>query len=277
MSLTLDGQVNGGAPFLTNPTSCKAATSVVSADSYMAPSAPGTASDTFTPTDCAALPFDPHVTASVTTTGRLGDPVALTSVVTQGADQANVSSLLVTLPAALASRQSTLFAACPAAQLAAGTCAAAATVGTISATTPLLTAPLAGPVVLQLNPPSLPLLVAELNQGAIHLVLHDQTGLTATGQLTNSFTGIPDVPVSQQTLAIAGGPSSLLIVGPCVGLQQLTAVISSQSGKTVTLTAPVPVCAPGTHKVALKHRAKSKRHHKRHKRSKHTKVKRRRH
>jgi hypothetical protein len=263
MSLTLLGKVNNGtANFLTNPTSCNPATSTVSADSYGAPSTPATASDTFTPTDCAALPFAPHVSATVSTSGHTGDPVALTSVVTQGPDESNVSSLVVTLPPAISSRQSTLFAACPAAQVAAGSCPSAATVGAISARTPLLTAPLAGPVVLQLNPPALPLLIAQLNQGSIHLQLRDQTGLTPTGQLTNTFTGIPDVPVSQQTLAISGGPSSLLIVGPCTGSQVLTAVITSQSGRTVTMTAPVQICAPGTHKVKLKHHAKSKRRHK---------------
>jgi hypothetical protein len=274
MSLTLLGKVNGGsANFLTNPTSCKPATSMVTADSYAAPSTPSSASDTFTPTDCAALPFNPQVAATVTTTGHLGDPIALTTVVTQGVDEANVSSLFVTLPAAISSRQQTLFAACPAAQVAAGSCPAAATVGAINATTPLLSAPLAGPVLVQLNAPALPLLVAQLNQGAIHLQLRDQTGLTATGQLTNSFTGIPDVPVTRQTLALSGGPSSLLIVGPCTGSQEITAVLTSQSGKTVTMNAPVQICTPGTHKVALKHKAKSKRHHKAKKRHKAKKQK----
>jgi hypothetical protein len=271
MSLTLSGKVNNGAAnFLTNPTSCNVATSTVSADSYGAPTTPSTASDSFTPTNCAALPFAPRVSATVTTTGHTGDSVALSSVVAQGPDESNVSKLVVTLPAAIASRQSTLFAACPAAQIAAGSCPAAATVGSISAITPLLTAPLAGPVQLQLNPPSLPLLIAQLNEGAIHLQLRDQTGLTPTGQLTNTFAGIPDVPVSQQTLTIAGGPSSLLIVGQCTGSQQLTAVITSQSGRTVTLTAPVKICTPGKHKVALKHKAKSKRHHKAKKRHRKT-------
>ena len=263
MSLTLLGKVNNGAAnFLTNPTSCKPATSIVSADSYGAPSTPGSASDTFTPTNCAALPFAPHVSATVSTGGHTGDPIALTTVVTQGPDESNVSGLAVTLPPAVASRQSTLFAACPAAQVAAGSCPGAATVGAISATTPLLTGPLAGPVLLQLNPPALPLLIAQLNQGSIHLQLRDQTGLSPTGQLTNTFTGIPDVPVSQQTLAISGGPSSLLIVGPCAGSQVLSAVITSQSGRTVTMTAPIAICAPGTHQAKLKHHAKSKRRHK---------------
>jgi hypothetical protein len=271
MTLTLLGKVNGGAAnFLTNPTSCNPATSTVSADSYAAPSTPATASDTFTPTNCAALPFAPHVAATVSTTGHTGDPIAFTTVVTQGPDEANVSGLVVTLPVAVASRQSTLFAACPAAQVAAGSCPSTATVGTISATTPLLTAPLAGPVVLQLNPPSLPLLIAQLNNGSIHLQLRDQTGLTPTGQLTNTFTGIPDVPVSRQSLAIAGGTSSLLIVGPCTGSQSITAVITSQSGRTVRMTAPVQVCTPGTHKVKLKHKAKSKHRHKAKKRHKKT-------
>ena len=277
MSLTLLGKVNNGsANFLTNPTSCKPATSNVSADSYGDPTTPSTASDTFTPTDCAALPFAPRVSATVSTNGRTGDPIALTTVVAQGSDESNVSGLVVTLPPAVSSRQSTLFAACPAAQVAAGSCPPAATVGSISATTPLLTAPLAGPVVLQLNPPSLPLLIAQLNQGSIHLQLSDQTGLSPTGQLTNTFTGIPDVPVSQQTLAITGGPSSLLIVGPCSGNQVLTAVLTSQSGHTVTMTAPLQICAPGTHQAKLKkHHAKSKRHHKAKKR--HHKVTRRHH
>jgi hypothetical protein len=264
MSLTLLGKVNNGAAnFLTNPTSCNPATSTVSADSYGAPSTPATASDTFTPTNCAALPFAPHVSATVSTNGHTGDPIALTSVVTQGPDESNISSLVVTLPPAVSSRQSTLFAACPAAQVAAGSCPPAATVGSISATTPLLTAPLAGPALLQLNPPGLPLLIAQLNQGSIHLQLRDQTGLSPTGQLTNTFTGIPDVPVSQQTLALAGGPASLLTVGPCSGSQVLTAVVTSQSGRTVTMSAPVAICAPGTHPAKLKkHHSKSKRRHK---------------
>jgi hypothetical protein len=164
----------------------------------------------------------------------------------------------VTLPNGLSSRQATLNAACAASDVAAGSCPPGAHVGSISADTPLLTGPLSGPVVLQANPGSLPLLIAQLSNGSIHLRLTDATGLTPDFSLTNTFTGIPDVPVSKQTLIIDGGPNSLLVIGHCTGTQQLTATITSQSGATETMTAPLQVCAPGAKMVKL--HSKTKRH-----------------
>jgi len=51
LSLTFDGTTKGGAPFMTNPTSCSLATSTVTADSYLGGGST-TASSSFTPTGC---------------------------------------------------------------------------------------------------------------------------------------------------------------------------------------------------------------------------------
>src|SRR5215207_5226066 len=147
MSFTLLGRPAG--PFMRNPTSCKPATTTVEATSYDDP-AVKTKTSCFTPTDCGALAFEPHIAASVGQRGltaRQSKP-PVSTVITQGAEQAGQSSATVTLPPVVAPDLTQLGRACPADKAAVRACPASAKVGTVMAGTPLLAAPLTGDVFL---------------------------------------------------------------------------------------------------------------------------------
>jgi len=70
MAFTLQGKPAGGTgPFMRNPTSCKEAVSSVVATPDGEPATPVTKTSSFTPTDCGALPFTPHISGSVGANG----------------------------------------------------------------------------------------------------------------------------------------------------------------------------------------------------------------
>ena len=60
LKLTIDGTVNGKT-FTRNPTSCSAATTTLTVDSYGAPSTSTTQQSSFTPTGCGTLPYTPKL------------------------------------------------------------------------------------------------------------------------------------------------------------------------------------------------------------------------
>ena len=132
--LTVNGTVNGKA-FTRNPTSCAPATTRISVTSYEAPDNPATAESTFTPTGCETLPFAPKLIAAAAVSGFEG-AVELTTTITQGEGEAGAKRARLTLPGGLVPRLATLNKACSLADPAA--CPATATVGTATATTPLL-------------------------------------------------------------------------------------------------------------------------------------------
>ena len=104
----------------------------------------------------------------------------------------------------------TLNHACPEAVFAQGACAANAQIGSARAETPVLAAPLEGPVVL-VKPAASPLpeLIIDLH-GPIALRLPVTVGFGAGGRLQSTLDGLPDTALSRFTLTLAGGPDGLL-------------------------------------------------------------------
>ena len=75
MAFTLQGRPAGGTgPFVRNPTSCNPATTVVEATPYGEPATTVSKSSAFTPTDCGALAFEPHITGTVGAARHDGAP-----------------------------------------------------------------------------------------------------------------------------------------------------------------------------------------------------------
>jgi hypothetical protein len=258
-SLTLYGTRPGMlAPFMTNPTSCKPATTDFDAVSYEAPSKTATKSSTFTPTDCDKLPFAPQVTASMGAPGATAKNahVPFVATITQAAGEASQLSAAVTLPASLSSGVSAVATLCTADQLAAAACPAGARLGTATIASPLLPDAVQGPVFAVLRPGQLPGVGVEFG-GVLPFVLSGNSGLVS-GRLQNVFTGLPDVPLTSFSLAIDGGPHGLLVAtrNICSGpAPTVDGAFSGQNGATSTLTAPVTVvgCGPA---AAKKPRAK---------------------
>lgn len=200
--------------FGVNPTSCapKAFTGTLTGDL----GGSGDVSSPFQATGCENVPFGPKLEA-VMDGGANGAELALnghpglTTVIEQPVGNANNTAVKVTLPAGLAADTDRLRRACPIAQYDAGTCPASATVGDVSAVTPLLPEPLTGKVTFVSVPGApLPELRAALT-GKISLTLRGKITFGANNQLVAGFEGIPDVPLSRFVLNLAGGSQSLII------------------------------------------------------------------
>jgi hypothetical protein len=245
ISMTLNADASKGK-FMTNPTSCQAATTRLRATSYDGTVA--TASSTFTPTACDALAFAPRLGAVAGGAGNTGSGAhpALTATVEQGPDEAATRTVRVELPPQFGVDQARLSNLCDPAQALAHACPEASKIGDAEAITPLLAVPLTGSVYMTANPSGLPRLTADL-QGLLALQL---TGDVGYGRgIINTFDGIPDVPLSRFVLRFAGGPNGALVAQSdlCAarGLE-LTGAFTAHSGATTTVTTPLQLegCAP---------------------------------
>jgi hypothetical protein len=177
-------------PFLSLPTSCRPAQA-----SIAAVSANGTASSRqaapFTPTGCDQVPYTPRFEAAVDASRSPG----LRTVITVPRGHAATARAAVTLPRGLAVNLDALGDVCTLAEQAAGPCPDRARVGTALARSPLLPAPLTGPVQLaEIRGQPFPGLRLEL-AGPAALTLAGAVEFSRAIQ--TEFAGIPDVPLER--------------------------------------------------------------------------------
>jgi hypothetical protein len=231
--------------FMLNPTSCAAQTVH---GAFAAVGGLTAAADTsYQATACNRLPYSPKLTATVGTAGQTGKGVKpqLTTVVAQDPGEANSRHVEVTLPDGLGANPAGLARACPVEQLEANACPPSAVVGSVRADTPLLPAPLQGPVLI-VKPKGgvLPELSLELH-GPINLRLRATVGFGPHGRLKTVFDGIPDVPLSRLALTLSGGKDGILTAGRDLcgsSVPTFDALFQSHSGaqRTATVNAKVP-------------------------------------
>ena len=248
MVLKLNGHATHGA-FLTNPTGCGAATASFTATSYDDAAHPSSATASFTPTNCAALPFAPTLSGTIGGRGNTakGASPELVTTIARPAGNANIASSVVALPGAVTANIA--HPTCAEDVLAAGNCPVEARVGSARSTSSLLSSPLAGPVWL-VTPTGggLPELVVQL-RGAIDADFVGTPGV-ASGHLANTFSGLPDLPIGTFELTIAGGHGGLLtnVADLCAPGSDVTAPTSftAHSGATRSLSVPLAVkgCPP---------------------------------
>ena len=234
MNLTLLGRPAGAKqPFMTMPTSCRAATARV-----VARSAPGTAvsraAAPFTPTACGRLPFKPALAATVSNEVL---PSART-VITGPAGNANTATAAVTLPKGLAVNPTALGQTCTLAQQESGPCPETSRIGRAVASSPLLP-PLRGPVYLaQLPGRLLPGVRVDLS-GVVRLSL---LGVVDGNPLRTEFAGLPDVPLSRFELTFDAGRGFRATKDFCRGpLPQIGAELTGHNGAKANLREPVTV------------------------------------
>ena len=206
--ITLFGVAPGtGKPFMRNPTSCTAATTNFTAVPYSG--ATGTGSASFTPTNCGTLDFSPSFSAAldVPTRQPAGERPTLTTAIDQDNGEAGLQNAKVFIPPDMGADLSRLSPdlICSQADFAAGTCPQVAVLGDALATSPLLTAPLSGPVYLVENTGGVARVGLDL-QGQLHLKLQGQLGIDNTTE----FAGLPDIPIAHFELRFNGGPGSIL-------------------------------------------------------------------
>src|SRR3954470_6648412 len=247
ISLTLNAAASGGS-FMTNPTSCDPATTRVRATSYDGSTATGSTS--FTPTDCAGVPFTPSLAVTPQTTAA-DTPSAYDAVLgvpggdTGGRAQSNVRRAAVVLPegTGLNAPLGQGLEGCSDDQLARGsdsapTCPPASDVGDATIVTPLL-GTLSGNVYLGTPAPGDPyrVFVAIPLPGGWIKLPGSVSPNPSTGQLTSTFSGLPPVPFTSFTLSFRGGDRAVLVNDVSCGPQVSSAALTPYNGGSDALPA----------------------------------------
>jgi hypothetical protein len=192
----------------------------------------------FQATGCEALGFAPKL--RVGTENQRNNHPAVTTIVTQPDREAAQKTTKVTLPAGLGPNPAVLQNLCSPAQLAGGGCPANSQVGTAKASSPLLPAPLTGPVYVVSRPgEALPKLVVQL-RGLLNLDLEGAVSIASGGRLVTTFTGLPNVGVTSFELDLVGGNAAsgtpLFDSKPelCDGRQRALGEFTSHTGRTAS-------------------------------------------
>jgi hypothetical protein len=222
--------------FLFNPSYCGAlATDSTLGSLTGALSKP---SSPFQVTDCKSLPFKPHFTAASPTAPSRANGASLEVGYTQSGHQANIRSVVASLPKVLPSRDSTLKLSCPEATFASGyqNCPSGSKVGSATVGTPVLPDKLTGPAYLVSHGgaafPDLDLILQ--GDGGVKVILVGNTDIT-NGITTSTFASVPDVPVSSFLLKLPTASNSLLgsFGSLCTKPLYMPTVITAQNGAQI--------------------------------------------
>jgi uncharacterized repeat protein (TIGR01451 family) len=194
--------------FTINPTNCQAMN--VSAAIGSSNGALANPSNPFQVDGCKGLGFKPKLKIDLKGDTKRGSfPALKATLAYPSGAYANIAKAQVTLPHSEFLEQGHIKTICTRVQFAANACPAASIYGKATATTPLLDAPLSGPVYLRSSSNKLPDLVADLN-GQIHVALAGRID-SIKGGIRTTFEGVPDAPVSKFTLEMLGGKKGLLV------------------------------------------------------------------
>jgi hypothetical protein len=241
LQLTIDRQ-----GFMLNPTSCAPAR--VQADLLSAAGTAAGAAAGLTFTGCDRLRFTPKLAIRLTGKRRAlrrGRHPGVAARLTQGAGQANLRQVAVTLPKSLALDPGNANALCEYAEAIKvdPSCPKASIVGTAKARTPILERVLEGPVYFAKNVRvtstgatvrTLPMLVIPLRGEGVKLNLRGTTAVSPSARLITTFASVPDAPVSRFDLRIRGGKRGILVAtrGVCGRPRAAKLALDAHSGKT---------------------------------------------
>ncbi|MGD1058145.1 MAG: hypothetical protein ABR992_12125 [Solirubrobacteraceae bacterium] len=236
--------------FLLNPTNCSAEATETSLTSTFGAVQSGLSSP-FQAEGCGSLAFKPAFAASTSGKHSKTNGASLVTTITQAAGQANIKSVLVTLPKALPSRLTTLQKACLAKTfeenpLSCAKVSPGSEVGTATALTPTLPVVMKGPAFLVSHGgEEFPALELVLEGDGVRIIVEGKTDIKK-GITTTDFETAPDVPVSSITVNLPTGPHSALTTEQintnlCTAKLVMPTVITGQNGKQVkqnTVIAP---------------------------------------
>lgn len=216
--------------FMTNPTSCAQATTRIRTTYWSGAAVAANAS--FTPTGCASVPFTPGFELGAAPAAA-DSPTAASATVTlpfsrnaAARAQSQPRRAVVVLPEGfeLAPTVGSAgdLAGCPDAAFARlsgapSTCPAAAQIGTVTFSSPLVDAPLTGRVFLADPAPGQPMIrmfiVAEQSAAADALRIKLQGDVAVderTGQITTVLDDLPPLPFTRFTLTFRGGQHAVI-------------------------------------------------------------------
>jgi hypothetical protein len=240
---SIDVNVNR-SNFAINPTSCAALKTETTLTSTFGSNQP--LSTPFQATACSALAFAPKLTASTNAkTSRANGAILVVKVAYPAGAQANIKSVLVTLPKLLASRISTLNNACPEATFNASplSCPSLSKVGSATVATPALPGKLTGTAIfVSHGGAAFPDLDLVLQGDGVTVILIGNTNISK-GVTTSNYASIPDVPVSSFEVRLPTGKDSVLsaIGNLCKSSLIMPTTITAQNGKVIKQSTKVAV------------------------------------
>jgi hypothetical protein len=240
--------------YILNPTNCQ-----VEAVESTVVSTLGTSaglSSPFQVEGCSGLAFKPAFTAKTSGKTSKANGASLETTINQPAGQANIKSVLVTLPKQLPSRLSTLNKACPEATFAANPlgCPAGSMVGTARANTPALPNKMVGPAIfVSHGGEAFPDLDLVLEADGVRVIVVGNTKITK-GVTTTNFATTPDVPVTSITVSLPSKSNSALAANGnlCVPTLVMPTVITGQNGKQITQNTKIAISGCGVQVVGHK-------------------------
>jgi hypothetical protein len=229
--------------FIFNPTSCAPLSVNGTLVSNRGAAVP--VSSPFQLGGCRALAFHPSFSASTSARSSKAYGASLDVRVASTPGQANIAKVDVQLPPTLPARLSTLQQACSAAQFdtnPAG-CPAASVVGIATAHTPVLNAPLTGPVYLVSHGgAAFPDLIVVLQGEGITVELVGATDIKH-GLTYSRFETLPDAPVDSFELELPQSPHSALgaFASLCGHRLLMPTAITAQNGAQLKQTTTIAV------------------------------------
>jgi hypothetical protein len=201
--------------FIFNPTNCSR--SEISATITGSSGTRASVSTPFAVTGCRNLKFKPKLivatSAKASRRAGAGLDTKLTYPRAPFGSQANIRAVKVDLPKQLTVRLSTLQQACPAKLFDndPASCPVHSVVGSASAVTPTLSAPLTGPAYfVSHGGEAFPQLTVVLQGEGVTADLVGDTFISETGLTSTTFRSLPDVPISSFELTLAQGRYSAL-------------------------------------------------------------------
>lgn len=225
--------------FIVNPASCSPTTisaTIVGSGGVEAPVAAP-----FRVVGCAAPSFATQLTASTKAgAGSAGDGAPLSVKIASPAPPTTpIRAASIRLPKQLRPRLSTLRHACLLGTAAASpsACPTEAQVGRATIRSPLLAAPLTGPVLLVAHGgAAAPTLALLLQAEGVSVDLTATLSLDEQGSSTATFTSLPDVPINSFELTLPAGPRSLLgaVANVCRRPLRMPYTLTAQSGAAIT-------------------------------------------
>jgi hypothetical protein len=243
--------------FALNPTNCDpfSVDATVSGDEGGA----ARASSHFQAANCAGLAFDPKLNIRLRGSPKRRGHPALRAVLKTKPGEANLSKVTVVMPKNELLDNSHIGTVCTRVQFAADACPADSVYGTATARTPLLERPLTGNVYLRASQHKLPDLVADL-RGQFNIEVSARIDSVKGAGLRTRFETVPDAPVSEFVLEMAGGKKGLLVNSGnlCKASRRAKQHLVGQNGADVTRRAKLQsACRSKASGAAHKRRQKA--------------------